>query len=214
MPAPKIPTKKKPGSGVVCRYAAPFTVNPATAKRLDSNYYVEGYASTFDVPYELYNDGRGNVINEIVQRTALSGADMSDVIMQFDHAGAVMARQRNKSLIVEPDSHGLFVAADLSGSQQARDLYESIANGLIDRMSWSFIPTDIDFDDATSTQTIKNVSKVFDVSAVSLPADEDTEISARAALDGVIERRRLEQAERERLETQRRRVALLASMSI
>jgi len=204
------------GKKTLYRYTpAMFSTVTQGAKRFDSNYYVEGYASTFDAPYELGRDSDNQPYYEVVSSRALDGADMSDVIMQFDHAGMVAARQRNDTLLVEPDTHGLFIAADLSKSEFSRNLYESISNGLVDRMSWAFTPDydSMDFDEATRTQTINKVFRVYDVSAVSLPADEDTEISARAALDGVIERRRLEQAERKRLETRRRRVALLASMS-
>lgn len=216
MPKPKTPTKVREGKKTLYRYTpAMFSTVTQGAKRFDSNYYVEGYASTFDAPYELGRDSDNQPYYEVVSSRALDGADMSDVIMQFDHSGMVAARQRNDTLLVEPDTHGLFIAADLSKSEFSRNLYESISNGLVDRMSWAFTPDydSMDFDEATRTQTINKVFRVYDVSAVSLPADEDTEISARAALDGVIERRRLEQAERKRLETRRHRVALLASMS-
>ena len=217
MPQPQTPSKVLDGKRTLYRYApAVFSTVSQGAKRFDSKYYVEGYASTFDAPYELGRDLDNNPYYEVISSRSLDGADMSDVIMQFDHSGMVAARQRNNTLLVQPDSHGLFIAADLSKSEFARNLYESIANGLVDRMSWAFTPDydSMDFDEATRTQTINKVFRVFDVSAVSLPADEDTEISARDAVAGAADRIRLEQAERERLETQRRRVALLASMSI
>ena len=121
---------------------------------------------------------------------------MTDVIMQFDHSGKVLARMSNGTLIVEPDEHGLFVAADLSGSQAARDLYEEITNGLVTRMSWAFMIAADEYDRETRTTTITRVKKVYDVSAVSLPADPNTEISARNLLSGVIEQSRKEFARR------------------
>lgn len=165
-------------------------------KRFDTEYYVEGYASTFDDPYVLFEDFDGNEYREIIAPTAFADADMTDVIMQFDHSGKVLARMSNGTLIVEPDEHGLFVAADLSGSQAARDLYEEIANGLITRMSWAFMIAADEYDRETRTTTITRVKKVYDVSAVSLPADPNTEISARNLLDGVIEQSRKEFARR------------------
>ena len=161
-------------------------------KRFDTDYYVEGYASTFDVPYLLYSCD-GVSYYEQVDSTAFDGADMSDIIMQFDHHGTVMARLRNSTLIVEPDAHGLFIAADLSKSAQARDLYEAISNGLIDRMSWAFTVTDTEYDATRNLNIIHKVGKVYDVSAVSIPADQDTEISARDAINGAIDAYRLEQ---------------------
>lgn len=165
-------------------------------KRFDTEYYVEGYASTFDDPYVLFEDFDGNEYREIIAPTAFADADMTDVIMQFDHSGKVLARMSNGTLIVEPDEHGLFIAADLSGSQAARDLYEEIINGLITRMSWAFMIAADEYDRETRTTTITRVKKVYDVSAVSLPADPNTEISARNLLNGVIEQSRKEFARR------------------
>lgn len=152
-------------------------------------YRVQGYATTFDVPYEMGRLGDGTPYYECIRSTALDNADMSDVIFQLNHQGAPLARLRNGSLRLERDAHGLKVTATLDGSQEAREQYEAIANGLIDRMSWGFtVPNDgFEYDCATRTSYINRVSKVFDVSCVSLPADEDTEISARSYLDGVIE---------------------------
>lgn len=165
-------------------------------KRFDTEYYVEGYASTFNDPYVLFEDYDGNEYREIIAPTAFADADMSDVIMQFDHSGKVLARMSNGTLVVEPDEHGLFVAADLSRSQAARDLYEEITNGLVTRMSWAFMIAADEYDRETRTTTITRVTKVYDVSAVSLPADPNTEISARNLLDGVIEQSRKEFARR------------------
>ncbi len=152
-------------------------------------YRVQGYATTFDVPYEMGRLGDGTPYYECIRSTALDGADMSDVIFQLNHQGAPLARLRNGSLKLERDAHGLKVVATLDGSQEAREQYEAIANGLIDRMSWGFtVPNDgFEYDRATHTSYVNRVSKVYDVSCVSLPADEDTEISARSYLDGVIE---------------------------
>ena len=153
----------------------------------DGSMVVEGYATTFDSPYELW-DG----FNECIDRRALDGADMSDVVFLFDHAGMVLARQRNNTLAVMCDDHGLFVRADLSGCQGGRDLYEGIKNGLVDRMSWSFRVAEDgwDYDPDTRTSTVRKVAKVYDVSAVTSPANDQTEISARGYLDGVIEAQR------------------------
>jgi HK97 family phage prohead protease len=165
-------------------------------KRFDTEYYVEGYATTFNDPYVLYEDFNGNKYTEIISHDALRDADMSDVIMQFDHAGKVLARMSNGTLIVEPDEHGLFIAADLSRSQAARDAYEEIQAELVTCMSWAFTVAADEYDRETRTTTITRVKKVYDVSAVSLPADPNTEISARNLLNGVIEQSRKELARR------------------
>lgn len=170
-------------------------------------YRVEGYATTFDVPYDFGRYGA----KERVLRTALDGADMSDVIFQLNHEGPVMARMRNGTLSLDPDEHGLHIVADLSGSKYGRDLYEAIANGLIDRMSWGFTVPEggWEYDQSTNTSTVTKVEKVFDVSAVSLPADEDTEIHARSYLDGVIEAEQRESLKRRDMDRRRRAAAAL-----
>ena len=59
----------------------------------DGQKIVEGYATTFDQPYELYRDPDTNmVIMEQVDRNAFAETDMRDVIMQYDHQGRVFAR--------------------------------------------------------------------------------------------------------------------------
>ena len=171
----------------------------------DDEYVVEGYATTFDVPYDFGLDGT----KERILRSALDGADMSDVIFQLNHGGQTMARLRNGSLEVALDDHGMRIRATLGGSRAGRDLYEAIRSGLIDRMSWGFAiaPGGYEYDEATRTFTVTKVLKVFDVSAVDLPADEDTEIHARSYIDGAIDARRQELAQRE---AARRALALRA----
>ena len=160
----------------------------------DDEVKVRGYATTFDDPYTLYQDD-SLVLREIVDHDALRDADMSDVIMQYDHEGRVFARTSNGTLTIEPDAHGLAIEADLGGTDLGRGLYQEIKGGYTNKMSWAFT---VDADEWVSTKapdgrdmetrTIKRVRKVYDVSAVSLPANDATEISARNLTDGVIER--------------------------
>lgn len=158
--------------------AAPLSA-VAAGKRIDTEYYVEGYATTFDKPYLLYEFEDGTKYYERVDAHALDGADMSDVIMQYDHEGRVFARQSNKTLILVPDHKGLLVAADLGKTDLARGLYQDIDAGMITKMSWAFTVLEDSYDRATHTRTILKIKKVYDVSAVSIPANGDTEISAR-----------------------------------
>jgi HK97 family phage prohead protease len=162
-------------------------------KRFDTDYYVEGYASTFNDPYLLYTFD-GVEYWEIIDPDAFRDCDMSDVIYLYDHVGRVFARQSNNTLIVEPQLHGLFVAADLGSTSLSRQMYEDIAVGLVTKMSWGFMPDWDSIEDVYDeeakrfTSTIHRVTKIYDVSAVSLPADPNTEISARSYLDGAIKR--------------------------
>jgi hypothetical protein len=89
----------------------------------EKSYRVRGYATTFDEPYVLWEDFDGTKYYEQVARKAFDEADMSDVIMQYDHAGMVFARNRNGSLKLTVDDHGLLVEADLSLTLDSRKLY-------------------------------------------------------------------------------------------
>lgn len=158
--------------------AAPLSAQ-AAAKRIDTDFYVEGYATTFDSPYLLY-EIEGTKFYERIDAHALDGADISDVIMQYDHEGRVFARQSNGSLILIPDHKGLLIAADLGRTDLARGLYQDIQAGMITKMSWAFTVKTDSYDRATHTRTILEIKKVYDVSAVSIPANGGTEISARS----------------------------------
>lgn len=166
-------------------------------KRIDTDYYVEGYATTFNKPYELY-EYDGVKYYEVIDRHALDNADMSDVIMQYDHEGKVFARNSNKTLGIEPDNIGLFIYADLSKSKASKEMYEEIDSGLVTRMSWAFTVLEDSYNQETRTRTILKVKKVYDVSAVSIPANDDTLISARSYFNGVIEKEQQELLERKK----------------
>lgn len=168
---------------------------PTQEKRIESDFYVEGFATTFDIPYVLY-EYDGNKYYEVVDRNALFGADISDVIMQYDHQGKVLARKSNETLGIEATDKGLFIFADLSKSRAAKDMFEEINNGLVTKMSWAFTIAEDSYDRDTRTRKILKIKKVYDVSAVSIPANGDTEISARSYFDGLIEIEKQELLER------------------
>lgn len=164
-------------------------------KRIDSKYYVEGYATTFDKPYLMY-EWDGIKYYEVIDRNALIEADLSDVIFQYDHQGKVLARNSNKTLGIEPNNDGLFIYADLSKSTAAKEMYEEIDSGLVTKMSWAFTVSEESYNKDTRTRTIMKIKKVYDVSAVSIPANGNTEISARSFFNGVIENEKQELLER------------------
>lgn len=174
----------------------------------EPNYRVTGYATTYNEPYTLYSD-EDIEIREQVAPNAFDKADVSDVIMQYNHEGRVFARTRNNTLSLESDEHGLLINADLGGTEIGRQLYEEIDGGYTDRMSFGFT---VDEDEVTETRekgkqtvylrTILRIGKLYDVSAVSIPANDGTEISARSFIDGLIAKekaeRLIEQKEEER----------------
>ena len=161
-------------------------------------YRVEGYASTYNEPYTLYtmrgNDDYTIEVREQVDRHAFDNADMTDVIMQYDHTGRVFARMSNETLkLNKDDEKGLFIDAYLGGTEIGRQLYEEIKGGYTRKMSFGFTVKDDKFEQVEADKngeiwlrTITDVNKVYDVSAVSLPANDYTSISARKYCDGVI----------------------------
>lgn len=171
-------------------------------------FRVRGYASTFEEPYQLMEDWDGNAIYEVVDPHAFDSADMSDVIMQFDHSGMVFARTRNGSLTIGTDDHGLWIEADLSLTTDSRKLYESIETGLVDRMSFCFTIEEESYNKENRTWRVMKIGKVYDVSAVSIPANPGTDISAarKRILDGVIEE---ERTERSAAEARQKKIRML-----
>ena len=175
---------------------------------------VEGYASTFNEPYTLYED-KDFRFQEVVDQNAFANTDMSDVIMQYNHEGRVFARTSNNTLSIIPDEQGLFISANLGGTEAGRDLYEEIRGGYTNKMSFGFT---VDGDEEvrtsepdgfiTITRRITSVQKLYDVSAVSIPANDATSISVRTLTDGVIEKVKAERLEKEQLELRRRKMEL------
>ena len=144
---------------------------------------------------------------------------MSDVIMQYDHEGRVFARISNNTLTVTPDERGLLIEANLGGTELGRQLYEEIAGGYTNKMSFGFtvdaddiVDTKDDDGNVVTTRTIKSVRKLYDVSAVSLPANDATSISVRSLTDGEIERIQAERLEAEKLELRRRKIKAKAEL--
>jgi len=171
---------------------------------------VKGYASTFE-PYVMFSEGDVDY-SERIEPTAFNDADMTDVIMQYDHEGRVFARKSNGTLNIGTDEHGLWIDADLSKTEGSRALYEDIRNGMITQMSFAFTVSEDHYEKETRTRVIDKIKKVFDVSAVSIPANPTTEISARSYFDGVIEEERKEFAKAEARERQKQKIRILTEV--
>ena len=177
---------------------------------------VEGYATTFDAPYVLYED-EDLVFLEQVDAKAFENTDMNDVIMQYNHEGRVFARQSNGTLEVKADDKGLFISADLGGTEIGRELFEEIRGGYTNKMSFGFKVDGEDWDEQRKDgekdrvlRTITSISKLYDVSAVSIPANDATSISVRELSDGVIRRAEAERLKAHELEINRIRAEVRA----
>lgn len=194
-----------------------MTIEVRTAETEDDNrLMVRGYASTFNEPYTLAEDEEVR-IDEVVDANAFDSTDMSDVIMQYDHQGRVFARISNGTLTVAPDEKGLLIEADLGGTELGRQLYEEISGGYTNKMSFGFTVNGqersrVKSDDGKVhvVRTITSIGKLYDVSAVSIPANDATSISVRSLHDGEIEAIRAERLEAEKLELAKRKTEIRA----
>lgn len=190
----------------------------------DDERTVSGYATTFNQPYELYRDawnGVTYIVTEQVDPGAFDDTDLSDVIMQYDHEGRVFARTSNGTLELDADLYGLHIRANLGGTEIGRQLYEEIDGGYTTKMSFGFrVGRDKreetrERDEETGTETVTvlrtilAISKLYDVSAVSLPANDATSISARSWGEGVVAELREEFQKRE---DQRRRLRIKSKL--
>jgi len=195
-----------------------FTVNAD-----ENEKRVIGYATTFDAPYTLYSDNEYE-LREIIDEGAFDNADMSDVIMQYNHEGRVFARQKNGTLELTIDKpNGLLINADLGGTKLGAQVYEEIRGGYTDKMSMGFtadkaadIWTRETLENKTiDTRRVMAVKRLYDVSAVSIPANPGTDIEAvsvRALVDGAIEQLRAERLEAEKLALEKKRAEMRAKL--
>lgn len=150
--------------------------------------------------------------DEIIEAGALDKANLKDVRFLVNHNTDMipLARSRNNNenstmqLEVDKDGMGIRVNLDTENNTEARNLYSAIKRGDITGMSFMFTIDSEEWDELDSehpTRRIKAIGQVFEVSAVTFPAYESTEISARnkEALDSA--KNLLESKRRESLES-------------
>ncbi|MCR4657320.1 MAG: HK97 family phage prohead protease [Lachnospiraceae bacterium] len=161
------------------RITRDFMVQPIESGNEENReLWLEGYAARFNSPTVLF-ELDNTEYKEQIDRDALQECRMDDVIFNYNHAGKVMARTRNKTLQLEVREDGLFMRARVDGTDEGRKLYDEVRGGYIDRMSFAFTIGDEDYDKENHTWTVKRIKRLYDVSAVSIPAYDDTSIEAR-----------------------------------
>ena len=161
-------------------------------KQDDGQYIVEGYATKWN-EYKLWDDGEYRMFERFNEHS-FDNTDFTDDIFLLNHEGRVYARGSNKTLTVEPDGKGRKIRAYLGGTEEGRKLLEEIRGGYLTKMSHGFrsgkekreVIEGQENKRVDVHRTILEVVKEYDVSAVSLPANEATSISARNLCEGVI----------------------------
>ena len=175
-------------------------------KEQDGEFYVEGYASTFK-PYVLFSED-GIDYSEVIDRHAFDNTDMSDVVFRIDHEGPVYARTSNGLIELSVDDNGLFTRTNLGMTEGAKEVWRNVEIGNYPKMSFAFTVSEDAYNKDTHTRTILAIKKLFDISAVSFPANPDTslDVATRDYFNGVIEAEKAERlriAEEERIATER-----------
>lgn len=134
---------------------------------------IKGYAAVFNSP-ETYS------YTEVISPTAFNEADMSDVVLRYNHNDSflVLARTRNKSLKLNVDEKGLYIDATLQDNITDHiNIFNAIDSGLIDKQSFAFSVEEDEYDYNTDTRTITKIGKLFDVSVVDQPFYNSTDVS-------------------------------------
>lgn len=144
---------------------------------------LEGYAIVYDK--ETIIGGEEFGFREIFVKGCLDNADLSDVPLRYNHdevTTPILARTRNKSLVLTPDEKGLHIRAELLDTQDASDMYKRVESGLLDKMSVAFTIAKqewVEEEGRLPLRRILEVKKVWDVSIVDFPAYDETSIEAR-----------------------------------
>lgn len=146
---------------------------------------VQGHAAIFEQRTNI-----GGWFEEVIERSAFAKTDFRDVVMTVNHnlKNIPLARSRNNNanstLQLSVDETGLFVRStlDIEHNSEAKALHASIARGDITGMSFIFIIRDAKWENLDSDlplRRITDIARVIEVSAVSFPAYEGTDIHAR-----------------------------------
>ncbi len=180
---------------------------------------VEGQPVVFDQETVIW-EYDGVQYKEKIDPRAFDNADMSDVVFNIDHQGKPAAKTKNRTLKLLLRTDGVYMEADLSKNKTGRELFEDIKNGFYDKMSFAFRVLEDSYDRDTRTRTILKVKRLYDVSAVTFPAYEQTSLIARswAEAQHEIEKKAAEAAEEaeaskdaEALELERLRTQVLSN---
>lgn len=186
----------------------------------EHGHYLTGRPIVYDATTDL------GWYDERIAKGALDDADLKDIRFLVNHNTDMipLARSRNNNanstMQLSVDDEGMLIRVDLDteNNTEARNLYSAVERGDLDGMSFMFVVGADEWDDIDSehpTRTITKLSKVFEVSAVTFPAYEQTSISARGlsdALDSAKESLENVKAEKRAIEDKKRKIRILAEM--
>ena len=177
----------------------------------DGKMEIKGYAAVFNSP-ETYS------YTEVISERAFDEADMSDVVLRYNHNDSfmVLARTRNKSLDLKVDEKGLYMDARLQDDiTEHKNIFNAIKSGLIDKQSFAFVVEEDEYDYDTDTRTITKIGKVFDVSVVDQPFYNATDVSIARDMDNnefLTKRDELRKEHEEKVALEEKRKAILEKL--
>jgi uncharacterized protein len=145
-----------------------------------------GHAAVFDIETVI-----GGMFREsIAPRAFRKSIKESDVRALFNHDPAhVLGRNKAGTLRLSEDAIGLHYEVDLPDTQTARDLWTSIDRGDITQSSFAFetVKEERVSPDQEAGETlplfIQRECRLWDVSPVTYPAYEQTDVAARSAAE-------------------------------
>ena len=170
---------------------------------------VEGQAVTFENPTVMF-EMDGVKYYEVIDKRSFDKTHMDDVVLNIDHSGKPAAKTKNGTLELRKTNNGLFISADLSKNATGRELHEDIQNGFYDKMSFAFTVRKDVYEKETRTRRILEIDRLYDVSAVTVPAYNQTSISARSFFEVEAEKERMELRE---LELRKKKLNLMLRVS-
>ena len=139
---------------------------------------IEGYALKFNT----VSEDLGGFVETILPES-LNNTDFSDVRCFVDHdTSKILGRTTSKTLQISVDKTGLKIRCKLPNTTLGKDTYESIKRGDLNQMSFGFfLANDGDrvkrLDNGVVLRELTNIKEIFEVSVVSIPAYEDTDIA-------------------------------------
>jgi len=144
----------------------------------DGEVRVAGYAAVFDEETNI-----GGMFTEVIMRGAFTNAiGRDDVVFLINHEGLPLARTRSGTLTLVEDERGLYMEAMLDKTDpDVRSIVPKMKRGDLDKMSFAFRPVRQKWDDsAKMPKRMIQEAQLFDVSIVTTPAYDGTEIALRS----------------------------------
>ena len=180
------------------KYQMRSSLSKFKTRDVDGKKYINGYFAVFNSNYQLW-DGA----TESVDPHAFDGTLDGDIRCLIDHdTRLVLGRTKSGTLTLRVDDKGLWGEVEINESDQdAMNLYARVQRGDVDQCSFGFEITSEEYSEKENNGvhwTIKSVN-LYEVSVVTFPAYEDTQVSARKKELNTIRSRKLEQRKKEML---------------